>query len=393
MIFPLKVCKLNSDEVDVFNKNYATNGSFTFEGVWFRSQNEVNKNLSLWKDETSNRRRTIHFRHTFEVRDNELLMTSSYLYLSVRLENADLDKYLNKIKEALVNNNYTLNGKIYEKDNLKIKITEYPHHPKEPFIEGYKTVDITIYSDNENNLDKYYEQVWNLQVKGIREKDKRGNPTYIDNIDELKVYLPAQIELGCGPSIEAGINPLYHLHEIYKVQRHSDSRFYFAEDDDLVLQIINKDQDKYLEFALIIQNCLHAKPTLFHHTLKKMYDTNMFVGTLLNNNFDHLSTVSGIDEKTLRVYRIEDYFPKITFHPDAKSLICIGTHADRRFIQKQARAKGLKIIYIDPEGFETNDGFEEYPIEGATDGDIVWRLKALDFAKECEKLLVDNKKN
>ena len=118
-----------------------------------------------------------------------------------------------------------------------------------------------------------------------------------------------------------------------------------------------------------------------------MYEKGLFVGTLLNNNFDHLASELGIPEKTLRVYHIENYFPQITFDPRAKSLICIGSHADRRFIQKQARAKGLKIIYIDPEGFETKNGFEKYLIEGATDDDIVLNLKSLELAEELKKLI------
>lgn len=386
MVFPLKICKLNAQEKEIFNDNYAHNGEFTFEGVWFRSQNEINKESSLWQDESSNRRRTIHFRHTFTIQDDDLVMKSSYLYLSVRLENDDYEKYVSKVKNSLKDNNYILNNDIYEKEDLKVKITEFINHPKEKYIEGYKTIDIVIYSKDILEYNKYYEQVWNLQVKGIREKDKRGNPTYVNDIRDLKQFLPAQVELGCGPSIDAGINPLYHLHEIYKVQRHSDSRFYFAEDDDLVEQILTKDKLKYLEFAEIIKNCLKAKPTEFHRMLKIMYEKGIFVGTLLNNNFDHLASVLGIDEQTLRVYRIEDYFPKIDFDSKAKSLICIGSHADRRFIQKQARAKGLKIIYVDPEGFETKDGFEKYPIEGATDGDIVLNLKSLELAEELKKL-------
>ncbi len=384
MIFPLKICKLDKRKIDIFNNNYAKDGIFVFEGVWFRSQNEINKDFSLWKDENSNRRRTIHFKHRFKVVDEYLIMDSSYLYLSVRLEKKAYDKYINSIREALDRNGYILKNDRYEKEDLRIKLEEFEHHPKEKFIPGYQTVDITVYSKNVTDLKENYEQIWNLQVKGIREKDKRGNPKYIKDVEELKEYLPAQIELGCGPSIEAGINPLYHLHETYKVQRHRDSRFYYAEEDDLILQIIEKDRDKYIEFSEIIRNCLNALPTAFHYALKKMYEKGLFVGTLFNNNFDHLSSVLGIDEKTLRVYVIDDYFPKVTFDDRAKSLICIGSHADRRFIQKQAREKGLKIIYVDPEGFETKNGFEDYLIEGATGNDFILRLKSLDFATELE---------
>ena len=44
----------------IFEKENSENGKYIFEGVWFRSQNEVNRNQSLWTDDSCNRRRTIH---------------------------------------------------------------------------------------------------------------------------------------------------------------------------------------------------------------------------------------------------------------------------------------------------------------------------------------------
>ena len=202
----------------------------------------------------------------------------------------------------------------------------------------------------------------------------------MNSFDEITKYLPAQVELGCGPSIEAGIMPLYYLHEIYKVQRHSDGKFYFGEEDDLVQQIITRDNKKFDEFYKIIVNCIKAEPTIFHKKIKEMYNKQLLVGDLLNNNFDHICERIGIKERILRVYNIENYFPIINFDSKAKALICIGTHADRRGVQKQARKKGLKIIYIDPEGFETINGFEHYPIEGAKDEDLILKMSASDFA-------------
>lgn len=385
MKFPFKVCSLNNDEIDVFNKNYANNGKYIFEGVWFRSQNKNNKASSLWIDETSNRRRTVHFRHTFEVMKNNLTISESYLYLSVRLPFDEYDRYISEIRNKLEEKNYKYNGKLYYKEDLNIIINEYNYHPMEKYIDGYKTVDITVKSSNISDTKCYYRQLWNLQAKGIREKDKRGNPTYLKSFSEIKKYLPAQLELGCGPSIESGIEPLYFLHEVYKVQRHSDGVFYF--NDDLIIQIIEKDEEKYAEFAQIIKSCIKAKPTKFHKSIKKLYNKGLLVGELFNNNFDHLSSIIGIKEKSLRVYKIDNYFPKVNFDKNSKSLIVIGSHADRRGIQRQAREVGLKIIYVDPEGFYTKDGFEEYPIEGARDNDIILKMSSISFANQIDEEL------
>ncbi len=387
MKFPYKICKLTNNEVNIFNKYFATKGEFVFEGIWFRSQEEVNKNVSGYIDNTTRNRRTIHYNHVFYVKDNYLMVKSSYIYLSIRLNNNEYDKYLNDIINTLENNNYIKNNNIYIKDNLNIMINKYDKNPYDEIIDNYKTVDIIVKSDNLNNTDKLFNQVWNLQVKGIRERDTRGNPKYINDFNELKEYFPMAVELGCGPSIEAGVMPLYKLHEIYKVQRHSDGKFYFGTNDTLIKQIIEKDNVKFNEFYEIIAECIKAKPTNFHYNLKKMYDKKLFTMNLFNNNFDRLCKRIGINENILRVYNIENYFPKVIFDKDVKALLCIGTHADRRFIQRQARNQGLKIIYVDPEGFNTDNEFFKYEIEGAKDEDYILKMTASEFSQVLENII------
>lgn len=387
MKFPYKICKLTNNEVNIFNKYFATKDEFVFEGIWFRSQEEVNKNVSGYIDNTTRNRRTIHYNHVFCVKDNYLMVKSSYIYLSIRLNNNEYDKYLNDIINTLENNNYIKNNNIYIKDNLNIMINKYDKHPYDEIIDNYKTVDIIVKSDNLNNTDKLFNQVWNLQVKGIRERDTRGNPKYINDFNELKEFFPMAVELGCGPSIEAGVMPLYKLHEIYKVQRHSDGKFYFGTSDTLIKQIIEKDNVKFDEFYEIIAECIKAKPTNFHYNLKKMYDKKLFTMNLFNNNFDRLCKRIGINENILRVYNIENYFPKVIFDKDVKALLCIGTHADRRFIQRQARNQGLKIIYVDPEGFNTDNEFFKYEIEGAKDEDYILKMTASEFSQVLENIL------
>ena len=113
MKFPYKICKLTNNEVNIFNKYFATKGEFVFEGIWFRSQEEVNKNVSGYINNTTRNRRTIHYNHVFYVKDNYLMVKSSYIYLSIRLNNNEYDKYLNDIINTLENNNYIKNNNIY----------------------------------------------------------------------------------------------------------------------------------------------------------------------------------------------------------------------------------------------------------------------------------------
>ena len=77
--------------------------------------------------------------------------------------------------------------------------------------------------------------------------------------------------------------------------------------------------------------------------------------------------------------------PELQFDPKAKSLMVIGCHADRRGIERRARERGLKIIYVDPEGWWVDGKFFNYPLESPQSTDIVFKKTAhevfIDFAK------------
>jgi hypothetical protein len=49
--FPYVVCKLNSNEIETFKKYYQKKGALNFEGIWFRDQQDINKEQSGWKNE------------------------------------------------------------------------------------------------------------------------------------------------------------------------------------------------------------------------------------------------------------------------------------------------------------------------------------------------------
>ena len=61
------------------------------------------------------------------------------------------------------------------------------------------------------------------------------------------------------------------------------------------------------------------------------------------------------------------------FDQNAKSLLVVGCHADRRGIEKRARERGLKIIYIDPEGWWVDGKFLAYPLESPQHTDLIYR--------------------
>lgn len=132
---------------------------------------------------------------------------------------------------------------------------------------------------------------------------------------------------------------------------------------------------------------ISVKPNSFYETLKKLYDSGFVVGPVITNNFDGLIRQAGIPEKYVRKYS-DSIFPDIVFHKEAKSLIVVGTHADRRHIQQSARRNKLKVIYIDPEGYYRKDGsFACCPLESIKKGDILIREPASVAFCKLKKIL------
>jgi hypothetical protein len=123
-----------------------------------------------------------------------------------------------------------------------------------------------------------------------------------------------------------------------------------------------------------------ASPTRFYGLLKKMHDAGYLVGPVITNNFDGLLRKVGLPELLVRRYEDTHIVPQIDFHPLARSLIVVGSHADRRRIQAAARKKGLHVVYIDPEGFTGVDSkqFTPYPLESPQDSDYLFRFPATD---------------
>ncbi|MCX4663549.1 hypothetical protein [Streptomyces uncialis] len=91
--------------------------------------------------------------------------------------------------------------------------------------------------------------------------------------------------------------------------------------------------------------------------------------------------------KEIFVRRYDQKIPPVPLLDEARALLVIGLHADRRSVQDRARAKGMKIFFIDPEGLMENGTFKEYPIEGAREGDTIVRSEATPALQRLCKLL------
>lgn len=141
----------------------------------------------------------------------------------------------------------------------------------------------------------------------------------------------------------------------------------------------------YRRASLPYLHALTAPPTDFYLLLRELHDRSMIIEPVITNNFDGFATLVGLSERYIREYTTTRLVPKIDFHPEAKSLLVVGAHADRRRVAEAARNQGLKVIYVDPEGYEEGRKFRPYPLEAPQDSDMLIRMKACGFTRLFRK--------
>lgn len=386
----MKIKEINSEQAKILKDYFiADNPTFDFEGCWLRNQRVENAKKSGYIDETTVRRRYIHFYDSYDCDiENDkyyLALSKYYLYVTSTYPVEEIEEYYLRIQKALEIGNFKeIEPNIYEKENgTQVQIFRYKVHPRntESFPENYESLDVVVCSKG-YDYSAIQDRMWKLSKKMYRMPDKRGNPTYTTDVKDILKYLPAQIEMGCGPSINANIPPLHEMHETYKVQNHISGKFYFGKEDTLICDLISNEEKMREKFAYVPLACISAQLTEGYKDFGELYKKGYFKGTVFNNNFDRLVRRMDIPEHILRIYDIDDYIADCNFESDVKSLICMGCHADRRQVQKQARKHNLKVIFIDPEGFYTKDGFESYPIEGPQDDDIILKMTFEEAMKQ-----------
>jgi hypothetical protein len=345
-------------EIENFQNRFGTLNGFDCsvrENVWRRHQVEDNKELSGWKGESDCRRRLVHFRDKYDIIDNDFCLVETYIYINLTLPTEEISAAID----------------FYEKIK-DVEIQIYDVHPEDVAAnrehKGYKSIDATLCSEPQPIEVK--KRPWNIFKTGIRKQIPKGNPTRI-NKSELVDFLPAHIELGCGPSTEAGIPALNYFHDLFSINKNS----FFVFDANINSLWSN---EWFNKTTFMQKCCLCAKPTSFYFKVRELIDSGDIIQPIFNNNFDGLSKSLGIDELCLRKFDFTGLYPDYDFDDCAKSLIVVGSHADRRGCQAAARKKGLKILYIDPEGYSNGNNFVSYPLESPQTNEFVLNVEAKD---------------
>ncbi|MCF7835610.1 MAG: hypothetical protein K9M15_00605 [Candidatus Marinimicrobia bacterium] len=387
---------LNENHKNRWEKQFILMGRCESVGLWRRTQCVDNRDKSGWSSCDDMRRRIVHFIDRLGVVKNNnnkysFSLMQPYLWLHLSFPKKEMDIYKLKLKQSLQAGNWNKKTEnLYTRGDVECFLTNIqPKQDKEEgrkFPENYSFLTVTIKGKDYEIPQSRLNEPWDVLKTGIRKPIKRGNPVVTKDTSSLLEYFPAQIELGGGPSIEAGIPPLHYLHEVYYVSDIKDGLFVLDPIKDNLLHDILSNPEEFYKKALRLQlQSLLSEPTSFYKLLKKLFKKGLAVGPVITNNFDGFCSVLEIPEKYVRKYDEAHITPEIDFDKKAKSLLVVGSHADRRRIQESARGKGLKVIYVDPEGYNIDGEWVQHLLEGPQTEDILVSLTAEEFTASLEK--------
>lgn len=386
--------KLTDEQLDVWHKVFGpsknkNNDKTIEESLWRRTQSEKNKHQSGWENDNNKNRKIVYYRHEYDLINNRLALIDSYVYFCITMEESRYQNYLKMISDNLNKNWQKINKNQYKLNDLTAEFNIYkdpserPHEIAE-FPNNYSTLELKIFTTQKDDTEMQA-KIWNISKAGMRKALSREDPTYIKDIGEISEFFPAQIELGCGPASEAGVLPLHTMHEIYSINEPYSKKFIMeAENDNFIDTLTANPLSAFLSTTDYYSRIITAKNTEFYSILKEFYDRELFVGPIITNNFDGIHLRHDIPEIFVRTYDEVVVMPELQFHPKAKSLFVIGCHADRRSIERRARERGLKIVYIDPEGWWVDGEFKSYPLESPQKCDYILKMPASEAFKKIK---------
>ena len=280
----------------------------------------------------------------------------------------------------------------YQRGDIVFKARNIPAYDDDrlkgrAFPDSYAFLEFTVHARDASIDPALAYHPWEVLESGFRTILPKGHPHLVENLRELEKYFPMHVELGCGPSIEAGVPPLHFLHEVYSVSDHRTGTFILdPQKDKIIKDVLSDPENFYRRASLLYAQALVTPPTDFYKLLKDMHHHSMIIEPIITNNFDGFAAAVGLSERYIRQYTTTRLVPKIDFRPDARSLLVVGAHADRRRVAEAARDQGLKVIYIDPEGYWEHGKFRSYPLEAPQDSDMLIRTTASKFSSLFRKI-------
>lgn len=381
-----------------WQRQFVETGRKRHEGVWRRTQEPATRLHSGYRSNGDARWKLVHFFDEYDlVPDNGgycLVLQKPYIWVNTALPEEELQSYYEKVRLSLKEGGWDIienNGDLSaQKGALHTRIKFVSKKEAETTAgrllpNGYRALDVEFFGPEQHLTQEERTRPWKILQGGIRKSLQRGSPRVVSVEDDfnLSPYIPFHLELGCGPSVEAGVPPLSHLHKTYAISNPKTHDFIIGKDDDLLVRLFRDPEAFYLDASLLYASAMKATPTTdFYQLVKRLYDGGVVLPPIFTNNYDGLIADLKMDEMYLRKFDDSHLFPEVTFDKRAKALVVVGSHADRRKLQEKARVQGLQVIYVDPQRYkdDTSGDAYSYGLEAPQDSDILLNMTAQNFA-------------
>lgn len=338
---------LNETAYAKWRRQFVVTGRKRHEGVWRRTQEPCTQRYSGYISDADARWKLVHFFDEYDLIEADggytLALQKPYLWMNTALPEQEIQDYYDKTIQAMRTGGWNItkrpNGLTATMNDLTAELNLMDRQKAEELAqrnlpENYKVLDIEIYGPSQHLSQEERERPWRILHGGIRKALTPGNPTIISSSDDdfdLSDFVPFHLELGCGPSVEAGVPPLSHLHKTYAISNPKTHNFLIGEQDDLPVRFFSDPERFYIDASLIYASAMKAKPeTLFYQEVKRLYDQGQILGPVFTNNYDGLTADLGLPERYLRKFDDSHVFPEVDFDERAKALVVVGSHADRR---------------------------------------------------------------
>ncbi len=164
-------------------------------------------------------------------------------------------------------------------------------------------------------------------------------------IDQILAAAPADIYVGSGLSYEAGLPTLCDMHLAFGVDNAACTAFAVGEEDPLPAKLANALPGAIGAFCSVHVGALTASPTRAMRAIAELKRRG-WIRKIFTDNVDNM--LNKVDVPFART-RGSGVFNEVhPAHFESDRLIVIGVAADRRSIVKQARARGVEVIVVNP---------------------------------------------
>ncbi len=163
--------------------------------------------------------------------------------------------------------------------------------------------------------------------------------------DAASSLLPADLYLGSGVSYEAGLPTLCDIHDAFSLDDHGRDTFTIGARDDLPERLAEQPEQTFAGFCHLHVLALGAQPTRAQRIVTDLHHRGL-APPILTDNVDNLLAKTGVPFTRTRGSGVfNERFP-VEFR--TRTLIVVGVAADRREIVRQARARRMRIIVVNP---------------------------------------------